>query len=483
VETPEYKQAKPFQAAFMSTGLVSKMNRNPDLGPSNHPGVSAVAMPDTPCKKQSYNASTYPPKHTSGGRHSRVSLGSPSSPFSSVAAPAAEKLFGTQNKSGGLFFQQIRSGHTRKASVLSIDGDELLGSQDDLPPTPTKNLFFKSIPASSQGGQATNGSRAFVLGSEAAATDSQSGPVQGSSTNDEQGGAQQLSDAAARPSTPYSTGSPSLGFSISSLAGNRPHNAAFATPAPTRVSPAFCATVSNVGNKYVETDSAAVASPLNNENLSPHTPQDAADEPMGPPNPGSLSFSNAQVASAKQSRPPATPTTSHARHSFLSFAERRLSITPQNGHGPGDVDESLLNRFDKAEIIGKGEFSQVYRVVKSSEPSSLMTVFSMTPRTPSSPENAGAVYAVKKLKVPFHSAKAREAKLQEVAILQALSNSSKVVQFIDAWEYHGHLYIQTEYCAEGSLDRFLGKVGQTGRLDDFRIWKILLETAQVSLNN
>ena len=50
---------------------------------------------------------------------------------------------------------------------------------------------------------------------------------------------------------------------------------------------------------------------------------------------------------------------------------------------------------------------------------------------------------------------------------------------IDSWEHHGHLYIQTEYCSEGSLDTFLKAVGQAGRLDDFRIWKILLETAQV----
>ncbi|GAB1315146.1 mitosis inhibitor protein kinase swe1 [Madurella fahalii] len=482
VATPQYKQAKPLQAAFMSTGLVSKMNRNPEFGAPKHPGTKIAAMPDTPCKKQPYNSNTYPPQHGSGGRRSRISLGSPSTPFSSVAAPmGGGNSFGTQDKSGSLFFQQVRSSHNRKASLLSLDGDELAGPHDDLPPTPTKNLFFKSVQA--QGTQTPSASRAFgsstpafVLGAD---SDCKFDTLQGASSNDESGEVERPGGAAARPSTPFSGSSPCLGFSIPSLAGSRTQPAAFTTPAPTRTSPVF-ATVSNVANHYSKTDPVALASPLNTrmENPSPHTPQDSVDELMAPPDPSSLSISNLHDGgNAKPIRPPATPTTSQTRQLLASFAERRLSITPQNGHGPGDVDESLMDRFDRAEIIGKGEFSQVYRVVKSSTPSTFMTAFSTTPRTPSSPD-AGKVYAVKKLRIPFHSAKARETKLQEVAILQTLSHSSKIVQFIDSWEYHGQLYIQTEYCAEGSLDRFLGDVGQTGRLDDFRIWKILLETAQ-----
>ena len=110
-----------------------------------------------------------------------------------------------------------------------------------------------------------------------------------------------------------------------------------------------------------------------------------------------------------------------------------------------------------------------------------MTTFSTTPRTPSSP-NSDRVYAVKKLRIPFYGIRDRKAKLQEVTVLRSLRHSSKVVQLIDSWEHHGHLYIQTEFCAEGGLDGFLKAVGQAGRLDDFRIWKILLETAQVSLD-
>ena len=86
---------------------------------------------------------------------------------------------------------------------------------------------------------------------------------------------------------------------------------------------------------------------------------------------------------------------------------------------------------------------------------------------------------MKKLTLPFGT-KARETKLREVEILKALSHSNHVVHYIDSWEQNGHLYIQTEFCSEGSLDKFLQVVGQAGKLDDFRIWKIFLETLEVS---
>ncbi|KAI7052940.1 kinase-like protein, partial [Hortaea werneckii] len=41
-----------------------------------------------------------------------------------------------------------------------------------------------------------------------------------------------------------------------------------------------------------------------------------------------------------------------------------------------------------------------------------------------------------------------------------------------------HLYIQTEFCENGNLKDFLFNTGFKGRLDDFRIWKILVELSQ-----
>ncbi|KAL2126827.1 hypothetical protein VTI74DRAFT_173 [Chaetomium olivicolor] len=485
VATPQYKHAKPLQAAFMSTGLVSKMNRNTELGPLNHPGAKkTAAMPDTPCKKQPYNSATFPPQGGSGGRRSRISFGSPSTPFSAIAAPVRGNPFGNTDNSGSLLFQQVRSGHTRSGSMLSLDGDDLSGAHDELPPTPTKNLFFKSLSTPVGSAQSLNDNRPFsaraspfVLGSDPRAADAETQTMKDVPNADEQGETSRPIETVSRPSTPFSSGSPRLGYSFASLGGSRTQPVSFATPAPRRTSPVFFATVNNVANHFAKADFPEAASPLNMDTASPHTPQDVADDSVAPPDPSSLSISNTSQDGSTRSRTPATPSNSHARQLFSSFANRRLSITPQNGHGASDLDESLVVRFDKSEVVGKGEFSQVYRVVKSSAPSSFMTTCSTTPRTPSSPD-PGRVYAVKKIRIPFHGIREREARLQEVTILQALSHSSKIVQYMDSWEHHGHLYIQTEYCTEGSLDGFLKSVGQAGRLDDFRIWKILLETAQ-----
>lgn len=156
-------------------------------------------------------------------------------------------------------------------------------------------------------------------------------------------------------------------------------------------------------------------------------------------------------------------------------------MTPSNGHAPSDIDEALTLRFDKSELVGTGEFSQVFRVVKYARPSPFAASFSTPSRR--TPRNGGEdqVYAVKKIRLPFHGMKDRESKFKEVEILTALRSCDNVVHLVDSWEYRFHLYIQTEYCEEGSLDKFLRGVGGAGRLDDFRVWKILLETTLVSL--
>jgi mitosis inhibitor protein kinase SWE1 len=92
------------------------------------------------------------------------------------------------------------------------------------------------------------------------------------------------------------------------------------------------------------------------------------------------------------------------------------------------------------------------------------------------------VFAVKKSRQPYQGTRDRQRKLQEVKVLKALGHSDHVVHLIDSWEEKNYLYIQTEFCEEGSLDLFLSQVGRKGRLDDFRIWKIMLELSSVSLH-
>ncbi|KAK0671844.1 putative mitosis inhibitor protein kinase [Cercophora samala] len=498
VATPNYKQAKPFQAAFMSTGLVSKMNRNPELGPPKHPGAKVTMMPDTPCKKQ-YSSATYPPNLSAGRRQSRKSVGSPSTPFgSSTGAPT----------SGNLFFQQVRAGHMRKSSLLSLDGDDLSGSQDDFPPpTPTKNIF-KNVTSSAASARTPFGTPGFATPAVPFSLSTARTPAQSttpsftppgapqsttpsftppgapsftppgapesttpSCTPRDQDDGRQVAEPIFRPSTPFSSGSPFVTVSNSApVFNNESHTAAslFATPAPrNKTSSLFFPTGSNASsNEYLVPSQDGPGSPLGMKTDSPRTPGDSLKASMPPPG-------------AKSAGPPATPSTHERSSLFGGPPDRRMSITPRNGRGPSDVDESLVSRFDKSEVIGSGEFSTVYRVTKLTSPtSSFMTMgISTTPQTPSSPES-GKVYAVKKLRVPIGGGRERERKYQEVHILRSLTHSSKVVQYIDSWEWNNHLYIQTEYCTEGSLDTFLKDIGQTGRLDDFRIWKIMLETAQ-----
>ncbi|VBB76414.1 Putative Mitosis inhibitor protein kinase [Podospora comata] len=501
VATPNYKHAKPFQAAFMSTGLVSKMNRNPELGPPKHPGAKVNIMPDTPCKKQ-YSSATYPPNLSAGRRQSRKSVGSPTTPFgASTNAPPT---------SGNLFFQQVRAGHMRKSSLLSLDGDDLAGSQDDFPPpTPTKNIFknVTSSGASVRTPLGTPGFASFATPAVPFSLSSTRTPAQSTTPSftppgapqsttpsftppgvpsftplgapesttplcarQDQDNGHQVTEPIFRPSTPYSSASPFVSVSNSAPVINESHTPAslFATPAPrNKTTPVFFATGSkSSSNEYLVPNQDALGSPLGSKKASPRTPGDSLKNSMPPPG-------------GKSTGPPATPST-HERSSLFGGApDRRMSITPRNGRGLGDVDESLVSRFDKSEVIGSGEFSTVYRVTKLASPaSSFMTMgISTTPQTPSSPES-GKVFAVKKLRVPISGGRERERKYQEVHILRSLNHSTKVVQYIDSWEWNNYLYIQTEYCTEGSLDIFLKDIGQTGRLDDFRIWKILLEIAQ-----
>jgi mitosis inhibitor protein kinase SWE1 len=175
--------------------------------------------------------------------------------------------------------------------------------------------------------------------------------------------------------------------------------------------------------------------------------------------------------------PPVTPTTRDFRSSTSIF------ITPVNARTASiDIDSSLYARFDKVEQIGKGEFSTVYKVTKESTAQDAFEILtSTTPRDGLTHSPAkGQVFAVKKSRRPYQGARDRENKLREAQILRALTHADHVVRYVDEWEHQLHLYIQTEYCEEGALDHFLTNIGYQGRLDDFRIFKILQDLCLVS---
>jgi mitosis inhibitor protein kinase SWE1 len=173
---------------------------------------------------------------------------------------------------------------------------------------------------------------------------------------------------------------------------------------------------------------------------------------------------------------PGTPT---SRDSEVKPAQ--LALTPSNTVLGHDVDTVLQARFNKSEWYARGVFSEVYKVTELVDRTISHGYFSATAGSKSSQTSSPErLYIVKKSRHQFLSQKVMQRKLREVKAMQKIGNSEHVVRLINHWEANYHLYIQLEFCEEGSLDEFLAKTGLHGRLDDFRIWKILIELTDVS---
>lgn len=419
--TPEnYKLVKPLPAAFMSTGLISKKNRNAE-DPQNSLR-SSKNMPDTPCKrpinlfptgpKQAPERPLDKPKLVRQSEATPPSLFNPPSSTRPKPGPFARGM--------GIFGDSFNKPElSRRGSFVSVDGDEGPQSQSpsarfdsqplselDLPPTPTKQTFFPSRTYPQPASQFASLER---LSSETRGVNGQ------------------------------------------------------------YIFPFDLYDFANVSS----------ASPLHDKFLcgSPRTPQDN----VFPPDPSGLSISapndpHSIATDFNAADLPATPT--GPRDSFLQAGKRSsLQLNPFNAP---DVDPALTTRFENVELIGTGEFSQVFRVSRP-HGESFSSVFSLPPTGRKSPNSLpNRVWAVKKAKQPYSGLRDRERRIREVDVLKTLTNSDHVISFMDSWENSGHLYIQTEFCEEGSLDVFLAEVGLKARLDDFRIWKILLELTLVS---
>ncbi|KAL2033768.1 hypothetical protein VTO58DRAFT_104482 [Aureobasidium pullulans] len=421
-ETPEaYKMAKPLPQAFMSTGLISKRNRNVDLPQSSF--GSSMNMPDTPSKKTMlpHLGGGTPAPAANFGKFSRPlhEFGSPTTPWSPHPVQASPESFG---KGVNIFGLGCSSGKSnRRSSFLSITDEDLSkspsvhmdvqASGDEMPPTPTK--------------------------------------------------------AASSGSTTIRPTSKGKGNSLrSSLFGRRSSIApdTFNPPTSEDQQPANDSVTPSSRSSFTDT------------NLPPQTPQ----ESFTPPDPSGLSISGEHRGpvlfgmsglQSSNSFPPATPT--GPRDSGMNFG---ASIGPGafgasvSGFFANDVDTALTSRFESVQAIGLGEFSQVYRVSKP--------VLGSPAARHGVTRKLGNVWAVKKSKKPYLGVKDRENKMREVHVLQALRGNEHILDLCDSWESKNHLYIQTDFCENGNLKDFLTQTGFKGRLDDFRIWKILLEMSQ-----
>ena len=505
--TPEnYKLAKPLPAAFMSTGLISKRNKNMDISHSDF-NSSTTNMPDTPCKRSNnlLEMSPGPIQNNVVGkarhnRHSVHSFGTPSTPFNPHAARPASGTFG---KGASIFGSGFTGdSFTRRGSFVSIEGDDIPQSSSgkreiqpsidfDLSPTPSKQSAGGSFGRSSQkfcagGGMCSSPNRdpsgAFGTEPTQFGQSCKSIPerVQGGSPSKDSGSDVEDSPVAVLRFKSFSAIS---SYSTRSRLFRHSHS-------PTPLSKkSLTIPYHRVRNMKTKSSPLSPASPLREHfgQMSPHTPQ-TPQESILPPDPSGLSISAHgdvhlnqsmhSVSSSASVYAPATPTTS--RDYFPQFG-KRSSTTPVHNFIPIEIDPTLTSRFDKVEMIGTGEFSQVYRVAqKSNVTAELGHSITSNPRNSQKSSTQDQVWAVKRSRNKYIGPKDRSRKLQEVEVLKMLGRSDHTVQLFDSWEHQDHLYIQTEFCEEGSLDIFLEQAGRKARLDDFRIWKILLELSLVS---
>ncbi|PTD03307.1 Mitosis inhibitor protein kinase wee1 [Fusarium culmorum] len=442
--------------AFNSTGLISKVNRNLE-----EDADKKMAPPDTPCKKHSNPFATFP--HRPGRVNNRNSFGGiPSTPFSNGGTQVPNSNpFSRPGKGMSIFQRGSASRGARRGSVLSLDGDEhnlfndtldfSTPMEGDAPPTPTKNTLTPSLSKvsehsfeSPQDNHSPTANRVIH-----APTPIFGNPVPREATCKSGSAAPNaLAGSIDNSSRPLRAGclySPSSHLPLSSLSRSRARRGLHSPSPLSTVS--LRHSISSPTQTFTKSKLSVSASPLDGRRT-PQTPARAGD-----------SFSDNMA-------PPVTPTAGRDLRSSTS-----LLVTPVNVRTSNvDLDVSLSSRFEKVEQIGKGEFSLVYRVTQVDQQKMTFDDFIATP---SKSPTKGKVFAVKKSKQPFQGPRDRETKLREAEILKALSHSEHVVQYFDNWEHNYHLYIQTEYCEEGTLDKFLGNVGRGGRLDDFRIFKIL----------
>lgn len=494
--TPDgYKMAKPLPQAFMSTGLISKRNRNMDMPSASLFG--SVHMPDTPSKKAHVIIPTSPAPGSAFGKSTMHEFGTPSTPFNVRMSKASPESFG---KGVSIFGSTAgRPQFTRRGSFIGLEGDEpnnspthqleSQSSNDELPPTPTKSTTATTTARPQSKGGKSNSLRSSLFGRRASlGPDTFASPADGeqASRDDEHSKSQPtIVTPHARTEKvllPPFDDSPAPGITLTACVSPSPsfgHRRALSdgqratSPSPLAKRSSRSATLFETRRlAHTETPLAApspIEEHFSTEKRSPHTPH----EHFAPPDPSNLSISaehrpRRSFGSSNISFPPATPTGPRDLNLFNS------SLGPSHNSSSyfsNDVDTSLTARFGHVTTLGTGEFSQVYRVEKS-----LVGFASHASRQHHHP--ATSVWAVKKSRKPYSGNKDRQRKMHEVEILKAVRGNEHLVELIDSWESKGHLYIQTEFCENGNLKDFLMQTGYKGRLDDFRIWKILLELSQ-----
>ncbi|KAL7271286.1 mitosis inhibitor protein kinase swe1 [Rhizina undulata] len=265
-------------------------------------------------------------------------------------------------------------------------------------------------------------------------------------------------------------------------------------PTPTKKAFASSTPIGGIfssGTKRMRSENSSEALRVRVEDSSaPQTPKDN----ILPPDPSSLSISG-RANNSSRNFSPATPARDYfPQLDFFKSTRNHHATIPSMDGKAVKVSENFVSRFSEVRHIGSGQFSEVYQVTEGrprrnnflsvlqpstpkqlATPSSSSTFgFSSSP-IPSTNELPLRVFAVKKSKNAYIGLRDRDRQLEEVQILKELGSHEHVVEFFDSWEEDRHLYIQTEFCENGSLDKFLEQHGDKGRLDEFRVWKVIVE--------
>ncbi|KAF2135008.1 hypothetical protein P153DRAFT_278677 [Dothidotthia symphoricarpi CBS 119687] len=488
-DTP-FKVVQPPPVAF-STGLLSKKNRNVN----DLPGAAGrYIMPDTPSKRLSYPPAAGDraevidtPLVKRGGSlfgnstRPQPQFGTTSTPFSSHVSKFSTESFGTSTN----IFGNMGSSHQRRGSFVSVDGDDdvlpdsqspsanrmiesptanrmvdSLSGTDDTPPTPTKSHGGSSRRSKESSLRRKTFRQRPSIGENTFAVPEIEGHTNGKSTSISISTCSPIEENTLPGEELHSTicgisSSQTLSFARTRLLRQ---SKKLGRPSPLSRRALRAPIHSYVKNVTKQPPAAAISFGAS----SPQSPS----ETMFAPDTRRLSLSgnrrgSINFNSSLDSFPPATPTASRDHSVFFSNDQSAIPI----GLTKNDVDESLASRFREVKELdgGEGEFSIVYRV---SQP------------VKTSPERSPAgsqVWVVKKSKKTYIGMGDRQRKMREVEVLYALRGNDHVLSIKDHWEHDARLYIQTEYCESGNLRRFLDTTGFSGRLDDFRIWKILME--------